>query len=147
MASGAACVGSGARCPVSARDGRERGNLAVRLPPVAPQVRRVRSGGAPGSATVRARSRSNGWCSSPRLEKHVPQNAQDAITWPVSELHPRVVPGQTVRKYGFEFTWTSVHRTGAQLDPFRYVGDDLADRVLESVSAHTTSPVAPRGAA
>ena len=130
FAGGDACLRAGVGCPVASQGTPTRDGL----PPVAPAVQRVRSGGAPGSRTVRARTSSNGWCSSPRLEKHKPHNTDDAITWPTGELNPRVVPGQAVRKYGFEFTWTSRHRTGADLDPYRYVGDELADKVLQSVS-------------
>ena len=76
--------------------------------------------------------RAGGWCPSPSVCP--PSMSQQAITWSTNTLRPNVRPGQAVSKLGFRFVWTAHHRVGADLEPFRRVGDELADAVLDAVS-------------
>ena len=51
----------------------------------------------------------------------------------MEELDPDVQPGDYCRKLGYEFVWTKEHAKGIELEKWRQVSDDLADRTLEAV--------------
>eukprot|EP00937_MAST-01D_sp_MAST-1D-sp2_P001972 g1972.t1 len=55
------------------------------------------------------------------------------VTWEPSEHHPPVREGCLVTKLGYQFRWTQHHKTGAQLEPLRQIGDPLADAALEAM--------------
>ena len=131
-------IGARVKPAAQARHHGGRADLAP-IPPVQ-SSRRPRTWSV---TRVRGASSSNaGWCQSPRMggvrmhevdAEATGAGGGECVTWDTTELHPHVEIGQLVEKYGFRFTWTALHRTGAELAPYRQIGDDLADALLASV--------------
>ncbi|KAG0337070.1 hypothetical protein BG004_007794 [Podila humilis] len=52
---------------------------------------------------------------------------------PYADLTETLVPGQKMRWWDFDITWSEKHFRASQLEPLRQVGDVLADRALDAL--------------